>query len=220
MNNLELLSEYNVVQELIKVRCKICNNIFETTYFDIQRRNNSRCPICFPCYKSSGEIELLNFIKSIESSEIIENDRTILNGKELDIFIPSKNIAIEFDGLYWHSEEQGKDKFYHLNKTLECEKQNIQLIHIFEDEWLFKQDIVKSRLKQILQLNNNLLKIHARKCIIKEITPDIKNSFLEKYHIQGKDCSNIKLGAFYNDELISIMTFSIGNICKGSKKVV
>ena len=99
-----------------------------------------------------------------------------------------------------------------------CEKQNIQLIHIFEDEWVLKQEIIKSRLKQILGVNNSI-RIHARKCIIKEISPKVKNKFLEEYHIQGKDNSVIKLGAFYNNELISVMTFSHGSISKGSKNI-
>ena len=216
-SNLELLSEYNNNKELIKIQCKNCNSIFETQY-DYIKQGHGRCPICFPKYKSNGEIELSEFIKSL-NLEIIENDHKILNGKELDTYIPLKNIAIEFDGLYWHSEEQGKDKNYHLNKTELCLSKNIQLIHIFEDEWIFKNDIVKSRLKQLLNLNNNLPKIHARKCKIRNIDPKTKNEFLDKYHIQGKDNSSIKLGAFYNDKLISLMTFSKGNISKGSKNI-
>jgi len=220
INNLELLSDYNHNRKLIKLRCKTCNSIFETQYFYIQQ-GYGKCSTCFP--KNSGisnlEKEISVFIKSIESSEIIENSREIIKPYELDIYIPSKNIAIEFNGLYYHSEEHGKDNNYHLNKTELCESKNIQLIHIFEDEWIYKQEIVKSRLKQLLNLNYNLPKIHARKCVIKEISPEIKNEFLEKYHLQGKDNSNIKLGAFYNDELISVMTFSHGNISKGSKNI-
>jgi len=197
-------------------KCLNCNIEFNQIWNEIQQ--GFTCPKCFPRNKSNVEIELLEFIKSIESLEIIENSREIIPPYELDIFIPSKNIAIEFDGLYWHSEKNIDDKNYHLNKTELCQFQNIQLIHIFEDEWIFKQDIVKSRLKQILSLNTSE-RIHARKCEIKEIDPKIKNEFLDKYHIQGKDNSNIKLGAFCDDELISVMTFSKGNISKGSKNI-
>jgi hypothetical protein len=217
--NLKLLDEKYLNEKYShNWACTKCNNIFQSKWNDIQQ-GYGKCPICFPKSKSSGEIELLNFIKSIESSEIIENSRDIIKPYELDIYIPSKNIAIEFNGLYWHSKEHGKDKKYHLNKTESCLSKNIKLIHIFEDEWIFKQDIAKSRLKQLLNLNNNLPKIHARKCEIKEVSSKIKNKFLEKYHLQGKDNSNIKLGAFYNDALISIMTFSKGNISKGSKNI-
>jgi len=216
-NNLELLSNYNHCRDSIKLKCKTCNNIFDSNYFNLYQ-DCGKCPKCFPKNKSNYEIELSDFIKSIESSEIIENNREIIKPYELDIFIPSKNMAIEFNGLYYHSEQFKIDKNYHLNKTELCESKNIQLIHIFEDEWIFKQDIVKSRLRQMLGINNSE-RIHARKCEIKEISPKIKNKFLNKYHIQGEDKSNIKLGAFYSNELISVMTFSKGNISKGSKNI-
>ncbi len=199
------------------VKCNICLNEFSILYSYIKYYENI-CPFCNPKLKSSSKIEkeVVDFIKSIIDSEIIENSRSIISPKELDIYIPNKNIAIEINGVYWHS-EQFHNSSYHISKTNECEKQNIQLIHIFEDEWIFKKDIVKSRLKQILNVNN-IERIHARKCQIKEIDSKTKNEFLEKYHIQGKDNASIKLGAFYNDELVSVMTFSHGNISKGSKK--
>jgi hypothetical protein len=215
--NLELIDSYSMNnRENIKFKCLICNNIFETCWQYIQN-GNGRCPICFPKLSGSSfkEKELSEFIKSL-NLEIIENSRTIIFPKELDIFIPSKNIAIEFNGLYWHSEINIQDKNYHLNKLKLCQEKNIRLIQIFEDEWIFKKNIVKARLKQILNINDSV-RIHARKCVIKEINPDTKNEFLENYHIQGKDTSCIKLGAFYNNELISVMTFSKGSISKGSK---
>jgi len=197
--------------------CLKCNSEYITKWNYIQQ--GYLCPTCYP--RNNGESllekEVVEFIKEILNAEqIIENDRTILSPKELDIYIPFKNIAIEFNGLYWHSEERLVDKQYHLNKTVGCEKQGIQLIHIFEDEWMFKKNIVKARLAQILGVSNNK-HIHARKCTIKEISPSIKNKFLEKFHIQGEDGSVIKLGAFYNNELVSVMTFSHGNISRGSK---
>ena len=215
--NLELISDYINYKDIIKVKCKICNSCFETSYFNLYQ-GCGRCPICFPKYISNGEIELLEYTQSLNFFNIIQNDRNIIKPYELDIYIPSKKLAVEFDGLYYHS-EKFRDKNYHLNKTELCEKNNIRLIHIFEDEWIYKQNIVKSKLKQILNLNGSLKRIHARKCEIREINAKVKNKFLNKFHIQGEDNSNIKLGAFYNGELISIMTFSKGSISKGSKSV-
>jgi len=207
--NLELLSDYNNSKENIKLKCLNCNHIFFATY-DVISQGYKRCPKCYPRNKSDDEKKICYFIKSL-NIEIVENSREIIPPYELDIYIPEKKITIEFDGLYYHSEKFNKDRNYHLNKTELCEKSNIRLIHIFEDEWVFKQEIVKSRLKQILELNNSE-RIHSRKCEIKEINSKIKNEFLNKYHIQGEDKSNIKLGAFYNDDLVSVMTFSHGNI--------
>jgi len=213
--DLELCSDYKGEFDNINIKCKKCNNIFINKWNNIQQ--GSSCPYCTIVGKSKYEIDLINFVNSL-NLKIIENDRIIIKPLELDIYISSKNIAIEFDGLYWHSENFNKNKNYHLNKTEECGKNNIKLIHIFEDEWVFKQDIVKSRLKQILGINKSK-RIHARKCQIREISPKTKNEFLNNFHIQGGDRSNIKLGAFYNNELVSVMTFSHGSISKGSKNI-
>lgn len=167
---------------------------------------------------SSYESSLVSWLKSLKLN-IDTNNRKILNGKELDLFLKDFNIAIEFDGLYWHS-DKFKDKYYHINKTKECESKGIYLIHIFEDEWKSKCNIVKSRLKYVFGLN--IRKIGARKCIIKEIDTKSKDIFLDQYHLQGTDKSSIKLGAYYENELIGVMTFGKSRIFmnKKSKKGV
>jgi len=217
--NLELISEFYRSGDIIKVKCLKCNNIFETTYFNLQQ-NCMKCRICHPILNriSKAENEISDFILNDLNIESIRNDKQVINPFELDIYIPSMKIAFEYNGLYWHSDLITKDKFYHLNKTEECEKNGIQLVHIFEDEWFNKKEIVKNRIKVLLnKFEGN--KIYARNCEIKEIPSFIKNEFLDKYHIQGSDISSINLGAFYNLELVSVMTFSYGNISKGSKKI-
>ena len=118
--------------------------------------------------------------------------------------------------MYWHSEKNNKLSNYHLNKTTEANKIGIRLIHIFSDEWLNKKNIVKSKLKSIITKNKENT-IFARKCTVKEIDPQTKNTFLNKYHIQGEDKSQIKLGLFYNDILSAIMTFSKPRLALGGK---
>lgn len=196
-------------------KCLLCENNFKTTWGDIL--DGYRCPYCYPRNQgvSVYEYELREFIENIGFS-VVTNSRSIIPPQELDIYIPSKNVAIEINGLYWHSEEMGATKYYHINKTKECEKRGIQLIHIFEDEWLNKKNIVKSRIKHLLNVNDSI-RINARSCYIKEIDSKIKNEFLDNFHLQGKDNSSIKLGAFYNDKIIGVMTFSKGNISKGNK---
>ena len=161
------------------------------------------CPKCANII-SKNENEIFNFIIRNELS-VKQRVRDIIPPYELDIYIPDKKIAIEYDGLHWHSEIHNENKNYHLNKTLECEKQGIRLIHIFEDEWLYKQEIVKSRLKNILGITNE--RIYARKCILKEISSKESFDFLEKNHIQGSSMSMFRYGLYYNDELVSLMTF-------------
>ena len=149
------------------------------------------------------EKEISEFITSI-GIENITNDKSALNGKELNIYIPSFSIGIEFDGIFWHNELY-KPNDYHLRKTEECGKAHIRLIHIFEDEWLYKKDIWKSMLRNLLGKIEN--KIYARKCEIKDVNSKDASTFLEENHIQGKCGSSIRYGLYYNDELVSLMTF-------------
>ena len=163
------------------------------------------CPFCNPTH-STPEKELYDFLcNNVGKENIIQRDRTILPKRnELDMYFPTSGIAIEFDGIYWHN-ELNKPKKYHLNKTIECEKKGIHLIHIFEDEWLDKQEIVKSLLLNQFGLTKN--KIYARNCTIKEVKSDIAKKFLDSNHLQGNCYSKIKLGLYYNNELVSLMTF-------------
>lgn len=160
---------------------------------------------------SNEEQELLTFIEGIYEGEIIRSNRSLLKGKKIDIYLPKLNLAIEYNGLYTHSykpwevtEALIKGPNYHLNKTINCSKQGIQLLHIFSDEWILKKEIVKSLIMNKLRLNK---KIFARKCNIIEVKTHEKNIFLNQNHIQGEDKSKIKLGLVHDNVLVSVMTF-------------
>lgn len=156
-------------------------------------------------FSSKAEHEIIDSIKSF-GVECGKN-RKILNGKELDIFIPSHNLAIEYNGNLWHSENYGKDKKYHLNKLDECNKKGVKLVQIFEDEYMLHKDIVLSKLKHLLKLDYELKKMQGRKCYVEVIDKAIGDDFFEKNHIQGTTNCSIMFGAFYKDELIAVMSF-------------
>lgn len=187
------------------LQCKTCNIIDD---YDLSngKWKRIRCHGCMPGSYSVCEKELYNYINNIIPST---NNYTFnehrYGGRELDIYIPSKNIAIEYNGLYWHSEQNGKDKSYHLNKTTLCESKSIRLIHVFEDEWLYKEQIVKNRLRSIL--GETKYSIYARKCEVREIPNTQARTFIDKYHIQGYVNSPIRLGLFYNNRMVACMTF-------------
>jgi len=188
--------------------------------FEISRdllKNRIKCHtlICTQCnpvssHVSGQEILFNNYIREIYSDEMSFNDKNIIYPYELDIYLPKEKISFEFNGLYWHDEIH-RENNYHLNKTELTEKKGIRLIHVYEDDWIYKQEIVKSRIKNLL--NKTPINIYARKCEIKEIFDNniIKN-FLETNHLQGFVNSKIKIGLFYNNELMSLMTF--GNLRK------
>jgi very-short-patch-repair endonuclease len=183
--------------------CLRCDNTFESNFFG-SSLNRPRCVKCDGCY-SDLETIIKNFL--IEHDIFFQHkNRTILeNRKELDFYIPEHNLAIEVNGLFYHNEFI-VDKNYHLNKTNECEKAGIRLIHIFTDEFKQNRKIVRSRLRNIFKLNK--YKIFARKCEVREINSKDSGRFLEKYHIQGNSKSPIRLGLFSKNRLVSVMTFS------------
>lgn len=165
------------------------------------------CPKCGNVI-SNAEDEIARFINDTLNIRVEQRNKNILNGKEIDIFIPSHNIGFEYNGLRWHSEEFIKDKNYHLNKQQEAQKCGIKLFHIFEDEYLYHKEVLLSKIKRILKASDDLFSIGARKCIIKEINAVTAKNFLDKNHIQGGVDATLHLGSFYNDKLVSVMSFT------------
>ena len=194
-------------------KCARCGNVFSSRWAD---GHHAVCRNCYPrkqCASiSNEEKEISSLIKSLCQNELVlTSDRDCIKPLELDILIPQKKIAIEFDGMYWHSEED-KPKNYHLNKTELCEAKGIQLIHIFEDEWLYKRPIVESRLKNLLGIYDKT--VFARKCEVREVTPSESMKFQEENHIQGAIGAKVHLGLFCESQLISLMTFGKSRFSK------
>lgn len=197
--------------EFVSIKCNTCKNEYDIDRDLLFYRFDNNINCCTICngvneLKSIKEKELSDFVTSLGYT-IITSDRKILNGREIDIVIPDKKFGIEFNGLYYHS-DLFKEKDYHINKTMDCLSKGYRLIHIFEDEWDFKKDIVKSRICNLLGVIEK--KIYARKCIIKEVPTKEKTKFLNENHIQGSIGSKINYGLYYNNELVSIMTFGKG----------
>lgn len=209
-SNFNISSDENYIsykdgKNLFKCDCGL-DHTFEIKtddYYDRKKSNNSLCTICFTISdrQSIKEKMIFQFIKENYNDEIIENYR---DGRmEIDIFIPNLKLGFEFNGIWWHSEKY-KDKWYHRKKSEFFKKKGIKIIHIWEDDWINKQNIIKSQIKNLLELSTN--KIFARKCFVKELK-DVK-FFLDQNHIQGAERSNIKLGLFFENEIVSVMTFN------------
>ena len=191
-----------IADKQLTFKCK-CGYVWKN---DSPYGNNYQHIFCKKCAlnirTSSVEKELADYIKAIYSGKIIENSRSVLkDNKELDIYLPEKQLAFEFDGTYYHS-ELFKDAKYHQKKTLECRKLGIRLIHVFEHEWYANKEKIKSLIRSALGLFST--RIYARQCIVKRINNDQYRNFLDAYHLQGSINSTIKLGLFYKDELVAV----------------
>ena len=168
---------------------------------------------------SQQELEIKQLLQ-VNDINFMHHDRKVLDKTELDFYCPDQKLAIEFNGIYWHSygkeernvnKQQGNlyfQKYRHINKTNECNEQGVQVLQIFEDEYKHKKDIWNSVILSHLQKSPN--KIGARKCTIKEVPNKEALEFLDANHLQGHGNSSahsIRIGAYYNDELVSLMTF-------------
>ena len=217
-HNLMLLDDYIVNKSgstslSYNFKCNVCDNIFTSTVL-----GSGKIPICRKCYpivKNSKLEEVIRDFLNYNNIGYVDNNRKILDGKEIDLYVPSHNIGIEINGNYFHSENSGgKDKDYHIDKMKISNDKKIKLIQFFEDEILLKKEIVLSRLSSLFKLNNTL---YARKCEIREVNKKDSTFFLEKNHLQGNSVDKFRYGLFFNDELVSLMTFGRKRKVLGNK---
>lgn len=215
--NLTLLND--IKEKTLKLSCNNCHRTFTFTkqYFSPAKFKKSMCPKCFPRHtkQSKSENELYQFVLSI-CPDAIQGYREKYHAKEIDIYIPSNNIGIEVNGLYWHSDEVLSS----LNKSPKSDfekhqyfvDKGVQLITIFEDEWRNKTNIVQSRLLNIL--GKTSITVYARQCVVKEVSSKDSAQFCNENHIMGKGRSNVRLGLYHNDILVSLMTFTNNNLSR------
>lgn len=159
-------------------------------------------------FTSSQQQELIDFLHQLNIS-IDVNNRTVIAPYELDVVCHDRKIAIEYDGIFWHSEGLGNSRItpsYHLHKTQMCEEQGYRLIHVFENEWINQTDIVKNRLRHAFGIVPSRT-IYGRQCVVKTIPKQECVEFLKQHHIQGSCSSSIEYGLYYVNELVAVMTF-------------
>jgi hypothetical protein len=194
-NDVDYLALTHVCGETIKVQvqtvrkwsfgedlCKRCNPVFRGT--------------------SKAELELTEFIRTL-APDTLSHQR--INGLELDAVVPSRKLAFEYDGLYWHSERAGYPNMKHLLKTQTCLANDLQLIHVFEDEYMSKRGIVQSRISALLGVSK---KLYARKLTLDLSVPAAEaRTFINRTHLQGYVNSTIRIGLRLDGALVSLMTF-------------
>lgn len=159
--------------------------------------------VCYYKQSSQAERDLVDWFNELNICTIKTNDRTLLYPNEIDVLLPEKNLAIEYNGLFWHSEQVGKDISYHSSKTNKCAYQNIDLIHIFENEWISKQNIIKSFIERRLDIAVNVIDFIYEKIQDR----DIVNSFYENNSLKCSNFNNNFIGLYNTHELVCIIEF-------------
>jgi len=202
---LDITQHDKITNNKYTIKCRTCN-----TVWDCMLMNNYRpkCKVCSSKYTemSKGQTELVTFIREcIPGVTVLVNSRKLLKNLELDIFIPSLDLAFEFNGLFWHS-DRFIDKGYHLRKTKRCLSTGVTLIHIFEHEWLLSRPLLESMIRNKLGVTSR--KIHGRKCVVKIITPAMKRDFLNANHLHGDVRSSVNIGVFFEESLVATLTMA------------
>jgi len=194
------LDEYKNKYTKLKFLCKTCQKVSEKTI--VMVRN---APVCYHCHpkESAGQIQLYEFVKSLCPDAVL-SDRTVIRPKELDVYVPSKKVAVEYNGLYWHSEVCNTNKFHLTEKRDLCEAAGVRLINIFEDEWRDKREIVESMLRNAFGLIE--VKYSARKCEVRELSVADRRKFFNANHLDGDVNSMIAFGLYFENVLISAMS--------------
>jgi len=197
---------YDQLNTRFTLKCKICENQFSIIRNGLSayiRSGKNCCPTCNYSnrFRSRGEKEVFDWINSINTKYTITPNKKFGN-LEVDIFIEELNIAIEFNGLYWHSERHKPSK-YHQEKSETLEDKGINLLHIWEDDWILKSNIIKS----IIESKINPIKIGARKTKVRVIDFNFAKEFHDNYHLDGNGIGSYHVGLFIEDEMISCATF-------------
>ena len=166
---------------------------------------------------SKQEISLANTVQLLLPEEkILHNDRTILKGHELDIYIPSRHLALEFDGLYWHSSANGKDRFYHLKKSIDCEKAGIQLMHVWSNDWECRKPLVVDTIKRACGL---CTKLKAENCSLRELSVREGKVFFDSFHFAGNDdTATHYYGLEYQDTIVMAASFKEDRILRVAER--
>lgn len=201
-------SVYRGVNARIEIRC-LKHGVFEQWAGD--HAQGANCPKCVNTI-SKPETGIADYLESLGAA-VVRRDRIIIAPFELDIVLPEQRVAIEYCGLYWHSEQRvGKRK--HLDKLERCNAAGYRLITIFEDEWLNRPAVVRSKLARLVG-DPAVRRVHARQCRVELLERGRAQDFLERYHLQGADGSPVRYGLVLGEELIAVATFGRPSIAGG-----
>lgn len=188
--------------DLLLWKCNHCSSEFYSTF---RLSTNKSCPICNPKTMTWGEILISKWLDEL-NIDYEYGTYSIISPQQLDFYIPKLNLAIEFNGLYWHSELMGRKKTYHIDKFKKCESKNIKLIQIFEQDLIKNESLIKSRL--LSSLKKSETKIYARNLQVVEITSSDAKQFYNNTHIQGSLSSKYNYALVKDDIIYSVMSFS------------
>ena len=206
----------HVRDKSLRWNCKQCNIDFQSDLFN----KLPRCPSCFPKGNFGGqsnvEKDVLSTIREFYHGIIDENRRDIISPKELDLYFPEFNFAIEINGIYWHNADLLPQK-YHQEKYILCKEKNIDLLMITDYEWKTKKEIIISMIKHKLKIKKKT--VFARKCTIKELTNGEAKFFFNNTHINGFCKASKYYGLVHEEQIIAAISCAPNRFSKNKNEI-
>lgn len=181
---------------------KIKQSLYSTRRYQKVELCTTLLPITGTKY-SSLELKVRSWLDDLGIS-YITNDRSLIPPKEIDIYIPSKHLAIEVNGIFWHSDKNKPIK-YHMEKWQLLHEKGVQMLTLWEDQLLNHEEIMHNILLSKLGVYER--RVGARKCSLRQVPGKEARAFLDQFHLQGHAGAKVNLGLYYNDTLVSLMTF-------------
>ncbi len=182
-----------------RAKCRLCGGEYYPRWSSIRLGQSLTCGRSVSRV-SYGQNEIFDFIRNKIEAKLEHK----IDGLLYDIFIPSRNLVIEFNGLKWHSRQQSKRR--DIQKWKNAMACGINFIAIFEDEWKYRRSQVETLLVNRLGLTKSK-QLRPKECVIKSITKHEANEFLNLYHYIGGISAPVNYGAFYEGALIACISF-------------
>lgn len=195
-------------QRVFHIDCEVCGGTFQISWALFYKRRETATVICTTCnpvdkHRSGLEIQVANFVGNVLGL-VVERSSKVA-GKEVDILVKSASFAIEFNGVYWHSDLY-RPRMYQLEKTLACRSAGVELLHVWEDDWLYRRGIVESMI--MVRLGKAVRVLQARKCDVNlDVPRTAVNKFLDENHLLGSCVYTKSLCLTVDEQVVSCMTF-------------
>lgn len=162
----------------------------------VNSRMKTNCPTCWETtFSSRAESEIFDFIAELLGGQekVVKGSRSVIPPYELDLFVPEKNFAVEFNGLYWHTEDMGKDRWYHHKKFSLCREKGVKLFMVWEDSYNRNPELIKRMIAHRLGHSAEGT-VYARKTEFVKLNGKEAVPFYEANHLQGAHKSSRHYG--------------------------
>ncbi|ACE75755.1 P15 [Xanthomonas phage phiL7] len=198
-------SRYTTAHCIVTITCPIHGDF--TQRANDHMNNGAGCPKCANVGPSKPELEILEFVRTL-GVEAESGNREVIKPLELDVYIPSANVAIEMNGVHFHNDHR-KAKNYHRDKMLSAKAAGIRLIQITDDDWKRRRPQMERMIRNALGKSADM-KINARQCVPKIIPTREAQAFLDLWHPQGKGSSRVTCFGLHHPDygLVAVMTFA------------